>query len=215
MVNIALALVLAVIAALQPTTVTRSIELLNTPYMARARSWRFIGGLATTLGVVGLGAAIAVRSVIGGSSVPTTAVDTTDVVLGALALVGVAVAVYVSRSNRRVDRLDSDQSDKAFYLFGMRTMAMNIASIALYVAAVNEIFTGGGSWITIEILLIVVTMVVLLPGAVPLIIESTAPAAADHLIGRLRRLCTTTGPGIAMSAWTVAGVALILRGLIN
>lgn len=215
MMNIVIALVLALVAAAQPTTVVRSIELLSTPYMARARSWRFIGGLATTLGVVGLGAAIAVRSFIQGANVPTTAVDTSDIVLGALTLVGVVVALVLQRSNRRTDRLDSDRTDAAFYLFGMRTMAVNISAVALYVAAVNELFASGGSWITIEILLIVVTVIILLPGAVPLLIESLSPATADRTIGRLKRLCETTGPAIAMSAWAIAGVGLVVRGLLD
>jgi hypothetical protein len=215
MMNIIIALVLAVIAAAQPVTTVRSIELISTPYMARARSWRFIGGLATTLGVVGLGAAIAERSLIQGSSVPTTAIDTTDVVLGAITLIGVVVALTLHRSTRRVDRLDSDRADTAFYLFGIRTMAINISSVALYVAAVEALFASGGSWITTEILLIVITALVLLPGVLPLLIESTAPASADYAIDKLRRLCTTNGPMIAMSAWAVAGAGLLVRGLVN
>lgn len=215
MMSIVIALALGVIAAAQPTTALRSIELLSTPYMARARSWRFIGGLATTLGVVGLGAAIAVRSIIEGSSVPTTAIDTSDVVLGAIIVIGVVVALAMGRSSRRVDRLESDRSDAAFYVFGIRTMATNISVVALYVAAVNELFTSGGSWITIEILLIVITALVLLPGVLPLLIEATAPASADYTIDKLRRLCTTNGPVIAMSAWAIAGAGLMVRGLIN
>ena len=215
MVNIVIALMLALVAAAQPTTTMRSIELLSTPYMARARSWRFIGGLATTLGVVGLGAAIAERSLIQGTSVPNAAVDTSDVVLGAIALVGVVVAVVLHSGNRLADRLDSDRSDIAFFLFGMRTMAINISSIALYVAAVNELFASGGSWITIEILLIVITVMILLPGALPLLIESLSPATADHTISRLRRVCETNGPALAMSAWAIAGAALVVRGLLG
>lgn len=215
MMNIVIALLLALVAAAQPTTTVRSIELLSTPYMARARSWRFVGGLATTLGVVGLAAAVAVRSFIRGTSVPNAAVDTSDVVLGAIAVVGVVVAMFLRRGNRRIDRLDSDRSDIAFFLFGMRTMAVNISSIALYVAAVNEVFTSGGSWITIEILLIVVTILILLPGVLPLLIESLAPATADYTIGQLRRVCETNGPAIAMSAWAIAGAALVVRGLLG
>lgn len=215
MMNIVIALLLAFVAAAQPTTTLRSIELLNTPYMARARSWRFIGGLATTLGVVGLGAAIAVRSVIQSANVPTASVDTSDVVMGALTLVGVVVALVLQRSNRRTDRLDSDQAETAFFLFGMRTMALNLSAVALYVAAVNELFASGGSWITIEILLIVVTMMILLPGVLPLLIESLAPTTADRTISRLRRLCETNGPAIAVSTWAIAGVGLLVRGLLD
>lgn len=215
MMNIIIALVLAAVAAAQPVTTVRSIELISTPYMARARSWRFIGGLATTLGLVGLGAAIVERSLIEGSSVPTTAIDTTDVVLGAITLIGVVVALAVHRSTRRVDRLDSDRADTAFYLFGIRTMATNISSVALYVAAVEALFASGGSWITTEILLIVITALLLLPGVLPLLIESTAPASADYAIDKLRRLCTTNGPIIAMSAWAIAGAGLLIRGLVN
>jgi hypothetical protein len=215
MVNLTIALVLGVIAAAQPTTALRSIELLSTPYKARPRAWRFVGGLATTLGVVGLGAAIAVRSFIQGSSVPTTAIDTTDVVLGAITLAGVVVALLWQCSFAHTDRIGSNRAEAAYYLFGIRTMATNVSAIALYVAAVNEIFAGGGSWISVEILLIVVTALVLLPGLLPLTIETIAPASADRPIDRLRVLCRTNGPNIAMAAWAIAGAGLMVRGLVN
>jgi hypothetical protein len=213
MVNLVIALILPVVAAAQPTTALRSIELLSTPYLARARVWRFVGGLATTLAVVGLGAAVAVSN-IPGSSVPATSIATTDVVLGAITLAGVVVALLWQRSPGRTDRIESDRAETAYYFFGIRTMATNVSAIALYVAAVNGI-ASSGSWITIEILLIVVTALVLLPGLLPLTIETAAPASADQLIGRLRVLCRTTGPNIAMVAWAVAGVGLVARGLVN
>jgi hypothetical protein len=215
MVNLSIALVLGVIAAAQPTTALRSIELLNTPYQARARAWRFVGGLATTLGVVGLGAAIAVRWFIQGSSVPTTAIDTTDVVLGSITLAGVVVALLWKRSSMQTDQMASDRAEAAYYLFGVRTMATSLSAIALYVATVNEIFAGGGPWVSIEILLIVVTALVLLPGLLPLMVETIAPASADPLLDRLRVLCRTNGPTIAVAAWAIAGTGLMVRGLVN
>ena len=87
------ALALAVVASLQPVTLVRSVALLDRPPPGRTLAWRFAIGLAAALLAVAVVAGASTLSIIRGSSVPTTEIDSSDVLLGGIALLAALVTL--------------------------------------------------------------------------------------------------------------------------
>lgn len=215
------AIALAVVASLQPTTLVRSVALLDRPPPGRTLAWRFALGLATTLLVVAVVAVGSILVIIRGSTVPTTEIDSSDVLLGGVALLaalGGLVAVIRRGDPQEVAPelpLRSVAGPFAGFGLGMRTMAVSIAPLALYIASVGEIVSIDELWGLATVLLVVVTAAVLGPGLVAPSLEAVSPERAEQTLPRLHTWALTSGPLTAGLASGLAGAALVLRGILD
>ena len=215
------AVALAVVASLQPTTFVRSVALLDRPPPGRTLAWRFALGLATTLLVVAVVAGGSILTIIRGSTVPTTEIDSTDVLLGGAALLaalGGLIAV-IRRGGAEGVAPELPQRSVAGPLagfgLGMRTMAASIAPLALYIASVGEIVSIDQLWGLATVLLVVVTAALLGPGLIAPSLEAVSPERAEQTLPRLHTWALTSGPLTAGLASGLAGAALVLRGILN
>lgn len=216
------ALLLAVVAGVQPTAFVRSVGLLDRPPPGRTLAWRFAIGLGITLFAVALLAAVgSIVFIRGGTARPTTELDSSDVVLGGIALVSGLVMVAMARLRRGNVVLpvempqDAPSGPLAGVGLGMRTMAGSIAPLALYIAAVSEIVSIQGLWGLATVLLVAVTMLVLAAGLLAPSLDALAPERADGLLPRLHAWARTSGPVTAGLLSTLAGAGLVIRGLLG
>jgi hypothetical protein len=218
------AIVLAFAASVQPTMFLRSIAFIDAPVLrARTAAWQFALGQASMLLGIGLIAAVGIRIIIRGSTVPTTVVDTTDVVLGGLAVLGVAVGavLWVSRRRGGSDGLPSMPAPSAAsspfqpFVWGARSMATNITTLALYIAAVGEAVSIAGRVGIASALLIGVTIVVLSPSLTAPTLEVVAPEVAERFLPRIHHWMLTRGLGTEALVSLLAGGALLARGILD
>jgi hypothetical protein len=215
------AIALAVVASLQPTTFIRSVALLDRPPPGRALAWRFALGLTTTLLLVAIVAGGSILTIIRGSTVPTTEIDSSDVLLGAIALLaalGGLVALMRGRGPQGVAPELPQRSVAgpfAGFGLGLGTMAVAVAPLALYIAAVGEIVSIDELWGLATVLLVVVTIAVLAPGLTAPSLEALSPERAEQTLPRLHTWALTSGPLTAGLASGLAGAALVLRGILN
>ena len=215
------AIALAVVASLQPTTLVRSVALLDRPPPGRTLAWRFALGLAATLFVVAVVAGGSTLRIIRGSTVPTTEIDSTDVLLGGIALLAALAGLLVLMVRRGPDEVAPELPQRsvagpfAGFGLGMRTMVVSIAPLALYIAAVAEIVSMDQLWGLAAVLLVVVTIAALGPGLIAPALESVSPERAEQVLPRLHTWALTSGPLTAGLLGGLAGAALVLRGILN
>ena len=215
------ALALALVAGLQPTTLLRSVAFLDHPPPGRTLAWRFAAGLAATLLGVAVVAGVGASIVIRGSTVPTSRIDSSDVVLGGVALVAALVGLASNPRHRPApDQLPdlpaaSLAGPVAGFGLGVRTMATSIAPLALYIAAVGEIVSIAGLWGLASVLLVVVTAMVLGAGLIPPSLEAATPDRAARMLPRLIEWALTAGPRTAAVLTGIAGAALVVRGILD
>lgn len=215
------AIALAVVASLQPTTFIRSVALLDRPPPGRTLAWRFALGLATTLLLVAVVAGGSILTIIRGSTVPTTEIDSSDVLLGGVALLAAlgGLVNLIRRGGPQEVAPELPQRSVAGPLagfgLGMRTMAVSIAPLALYIASVGEIVSIDELWGLATVLLVVVTIAVLGPGITAPSLEAVSPERAEQALPRQHTWALTSGPLTAGLASGLAGAALVLRGILD
>jgi len=215
------AIALAVVASLQPTTLVRSVALLDRPPPGRTLAWRFALGLGATLLLVAGVAGVTILTIIRGSTVPTTEIDTSDVLLGGIALLAALGGLVVVMRRGGPDEeppelpLRSLAGPMAGFGLGMRTMAVSFAPLALYIAAVGEIVSIDELWGFAAVLLVVVTAAALGAGLVAPSLEALSPERAEQALPRLHVWALTSGPLTAGLASGLAGAALVLRGILD
>lgn len=215
------AVALAVVAGLQPTTLVRSIALLDRPPPGRTLAWRFAMGLAATLGVVAVVTGLGTRAIVRGGSVPTAEIDTSDVLLGSIALLAALIGLAGLLRRGGTNRVASELPQRsvigplAGFGLGVRTMAISIASLALYIAAVGELMFIDDLWGLAAVLLVVVTTTTLGAGLLPPSLEALAPERAEQALPRLHAWALASGPLTAGLLTGLTGAALVVRGILN
>jgi threonine/homoserine/homoserine lactone efflux protein len=210
-----IAFILAVVAAMQPGLMVKSIDLLDSPHLPRQRTWRFVGGVASTLVVVGLIVAIVARLIVRSDQVPVSSIDTTDVTFGVLTIIAVGIGAVAghqySPARRRPKPLPP--TDRACFVDGVRTVATNPAGLVLYIASLNEVVAFGATWSTTNVLVLAVSLIVMLPALAPPLVEAAMPNGSQRVLQSLHRWGTGDGPVIAGLIITATGMALAVRGL--
>lgn len=216
MLHAVLALAFALVAASAPRPLACAIQLRDSPHGGRARSWRFVGGQ----GLVLIGAAafvvITSRVVIATGAAPNDRIDTSDVLLGSLILVSLVVgAAHWWRHGRQLVLLHNHMNltPQQSLMAGVRVLATNVSSLALFIAAINEIVLHGGTWTSSYLLLLAVIVLMLLPAMVPPVIDALLPTTVDRVLPMLFRWATTSAPVASGVLLAASGVFLLVRGL--
>lgn len=216
MLHAVLAVAFALVAASAPRPLACAVQLRDSPHGGRARSWRFVGGQGLVLIAASAFVVIASRVVIATGAAPLDRIDTSDVLLGSLILVGLVVgAADWWRHGRHLVLLDNHMNltPQQSMIAGSRVMAANVSSLALFIAAINEIVLHGGTWTSSYLLLLAVIVLVLLPAMAPPVIDALLPASVDRVLPRLFVWATTTGPVVSGVLLAASGVFLLVRGL--
>lgn len=215
------AIALAFVASLQPTTLVRSVALLDRPPPGRTLAWRFALGLGATLFLVAIVAGGGIIAIIRGSAVPTAKLDSTDVLLGGIALLAALAGLVALVRRGGPDDVapelprSSVAGPFAGFGLGMRTMALSLAPLALYIAAVGEVVSIEELWGFAAVLLVAVTAATLGAGLVAPTIEALSPERAEQLLPRLHEWALTSAPPTAGLLAGLAGAALVLRGILD
>lgn len=219
--HVVVALALAVVASLQPTTLVRSIALLDRPPPGRTLAWRFAIGLTAMLLLVGVVAGGSTLTIVRGSTVPTTQIDSSDALLGGIALLAALGGLLRVTIRGGGDDAPPELPQRsvtgplAGIGLGMRTMAGSLAPLALYIAAVGEVVSIDQLWGLATVLLVVVTIAVLGPGLIAPTLEALSPERAEQTLPRLHAWALSSGPLTAGLLSGLAGAALLLRGILD
>ena len=214
------AVLLAVAASVQPTMFIRSVAFIDAPVLrARTAAWQFALGQAAMLLTIGLVAAVSIRIIIRGSQVPTTAVDSSDLVLGGLAIAGVILGAVLGVTNRHDETgrpplppAEAASSVVQPFIWGARSMITNISSLALFIAAVGEAVSITGQVGAASALLIGITLLVLSPSLTAPTLEVVAPDLAERILPPLHHWMVTRGRRFEGVVAVLAGTGLLYRG---
>ena len=200
---------------MQPSLLVKSIDLLDSPHLPHQRTWRFVGGVASTLVVVGLAVAVVARLVVRAGQVPVTSIDTTDVVFGVLTIVAVGIGATAGRqySPERKRPKPLPSTERACFVDGIRTVVTNPAGVVLYIASLNEVVAYGATWSVTNLMVLVVSLIVLLPALAPPLVEGAMPAQSQRVLQALHHWGTGNGPVVSGLIITATGLALAVRGL--
>jgi hypothetical protein len=139
-----------------------------------------------------------------------------DLLVGAL-LLALALALRHWRPGdpSRQTRARRRMSPPAAYAFGVFSMATNITTLALVVAAAKEIVTSSvAAWEAVVAAALLVA-VACLPAWGPVALASVAPETAGTLLARVERLIHRHGRLIVVLLVAAAGAFLVVRGALE
>ena len=182
-------------------------------------------GTAVVLAVV-----VAAILVVGGSlSLPRapTLSGSLDVVIG-LGLIALSAAVWRLRHFRR-GRKDDDRAEEAEHRssarrvdgptaafgFGVFSMATNVTTLAIVLAAGKDVAASGWSWVGLTLAALLIVVFGCVPSWAPLALQAAAPTSGERVLTTLSGVLSTHGRLIVTLLLLGAGVVFVVKGLVR
>jgi threonine/homoserine/homoserine lactone efflux protein len=204
---------LGLAAAVSPVMLTEQTVLLAGPQGRRA-ALLYAGGTAAVLAVVVAAVLMMGRSL----SLPRAPhLDAAlDLAIGALLLVlAAAVHRWRARSEDTPRRSDRQLSPPAAFGFGIFSMATNVTTLALVVAAAKEVAASHApAWASVSVAALLVALACL-PAWGPLALLRAAPEPADRFLRSLEGLLRRRGRLLVALLLAAGGVFLVARGAVR
>ena len=205
---------LGLAAGVSPVMLTEQTVLLARPGGTRT-GFAYAAGTATVLmGVVGV-------VLFAGYSLALPSAPRLDASLDLLtggAMLALAAAVRLWRPHQHHERRRHPQgrlTPPTAFAFGLFSMATNLTTLALVVAAAKEIAAEGlPVWDSLPVAALLVALACL-PAWAPVVLNATAPVTAHRLLDRLQRAIHRHGRVLVIWLITAAGVFLVARGLVR
>ncbi|GAA2139854.1 hypothetical protein GCM10009844_08990 [Nocardioides koreensis] len=205
---------LGLAAGVSPVMLTEQTVLLAGPGGARA-GFAYAAGTATVLvGVVGV-------VLFAGYSLALPSAPRLDAGLDLLTggvILALAAAVGLSHPHRRPERrrhTPGRLTPPTAFAFGLFSMATNLTTLALVVAAAKEIAAEGlPVWDSLPAAAVLVALACL-PAWAPVALDAAAPTTAHRLLDRLQRAIHRHGRMLVVWLISAAGVFLVARGIVR
>jgi hypothetical protein len=205
---------LAIGAALSPTLLIVVIVMLTGESRPRARAAALVGGAAVVLVAIAAAIQLGVGTGLHGAR-HSDASGAVDLVLGVL-LITVSIGEVIHRATHGPKEPSTHERSTGgplrAGLVGVSLMAVNVSTLALYLAALKEIHLARVTNSERVLVTAVVIGIILLPLVLPVALAALFRSAADPVLRRIGAMLTKYGAWLAGAIFAAFGVYLVLKG---